>query len=453
MMRTIVATGLMALPAAAYAAPVMLPEPPAGFDTRNNSIPHGTVTRSISYPTRQYNMQRVTVYTPPGYSTAQKYPVIYLLHGIGGNEVAWVTGEGNADNVMDHLYSRQLAKPMIVIMPDGNTDGASDGFAAFGDVLLGDLIPWVERTYSVATDADSRALSGLSMGGGQTFNFGFPNINVFHAIGPYSAAPNTMQPAQTIRDVAALKAAVKLIFISCGSADNLKSNSDRYDTFLDQNTVEHIYYVQQGGAHDKNFWNRSLYHFAQRAFQWTTGGGGSGGSGGGSGGNGAGGRGGTGGRGGSGGAAGAGVAGSGAAAGSTGTGGRGGTTGSGGTTGAAGTTGVAGTTGAAGTTGVAGTTGAAGTTGVAGTTGSAGTTGAAGTTGTAGTTGAAGTTGVAGSGNAGSGPPPGGDDGAGCAGCALAPAWGEASSDGFVFAIASLLAVFGRRRARKRYDP
>ena len=106
---------------------------------------------------------------------------------------------------MDHLYSMQLAKPMIIVMPDGNTDGASDGFAAFGDVLLGDLIPWVERTYSAATDADSRALSGLSMGGGQTFNFGFPNIDVFHYIGPYSAAPNTQQPTQTIKNVAAVK--------------------------------------------------------------------------------------------------------------------------------------------------------------------------------------------------------------------------------------------------------
>ena len=118
-----------------------------------------TVTRSISYETRNYGMQRVSVYTPPGYSTSQRYPVIYLLHGIGGNEVAWVTGEGNVDNVMDHLYSRQLAKPMIVVMPDGNTDGASDGFAAFGDVLLNDLIPWVERTYSVAADADSHTAS------------------------------------------------------------------------------------------------------------------------------------------------------------------------------------------------------------------------------------------------------------------------------------------------------
>ena len=466
MARTSFAAGLLALPTLALAAPVMLPEPPQGFNTRNNSIPHGTVTRSISYPTRNYNMQRVSIYTPPGYSTSQRYPVIYLLHGIGGNEIAWVTGEGNVDHVMDHLYSRQLAKPMIVVMPDGNTDGASDGFAAFGDVLLNDLIPWVERNYSVAADADNRALSGLSMGGGQTFNFGFPNINVFHAIGPYSAAPNTMQPTQTIRDVAALKATVKLIFISCGSADGLKPNSDRYDTFLDQNMVPHIYYVQQGGAHDNNFWNRSLYHFAQRVFADSNSG--TGGAGGGSGGAGGGaaGAGGRGGAGGPGGRGGGGGSTGGSSAGTTGTGGTAagtaGTTGTGGTAaGTAGTMGTGGTAaGTAGTTGTGGTAaGTAGTTGTGGSTtgtggsatGIGGVTGSGGTTvaGTAGTAG--GSAGVQGSGGGGSSGQAGssgqvpGDP----AGCACAVADGSASGS-LLFAVGMTIAALGFRRLRPK---
>ncbi|WP_437479371.1 alpha/beta hydrolase-fold protein [Sorangium sp. So ce1014] len=276
------------LPAAVYASdPAGLPVPPRGFDARDASIPHGKVDVSVSYPTRNYGMRKVSVYTPPGYSTSQKYPVVYLHHGIGGNEVSWLgqgSDEGNADNIMDHLYSKQMAKPMIVVMPSGKMDGGDDfaRFANFGDVLLNDLIPWVEETYSTATDADSRAISGLSMGGGQTFNFGFPNTDVFHYIGPYSAAPNTQQPSQTIKDVAAVKDNVKLIFISCGSTDGLIGNSKNYHDFLDQNNVDHIYQIEPNEGHTKTVWNRSLYNFAQRIFldRDATGGGGSGGGGG-----------------------------------------------------------------------------------------------------------------------------------------------------------------------------
>lgn len=274
------------LPAAVYASdPADLPVPPAGFDVRDPSIPHGKVDVSVSYPTRNYGMRKVTVYTPPEYSTDQKYPVVYLHHGIGGNEVSWIgqgSNEGNADNIMDYLYSKHMAKPMIVVMPSGKMDGGDDfaRFANFGDVLLHDLIPWVERTYSAATDADSRAISGLSMGGGQTFNFGFPNTDVFHYIGPYSAAPNTQQPSQTIRDVAAVKDNVKLIFIACGSADGLIGNSNNYHDFLDENNIDHIYQIEPNEGHTKTVWNRSLYNFAQRIFLdgGATGGGGAGGA-------------------------------------------------------------------------------------------------------------------------------------------------------------------------------
>ncbi len=264
------AVSLVSLPALAQSTdPANLPVPPQGFDARNNDIPHGNVEASLTYPTQQYGNQRVTVYTPPGYSTSELYPVLYLFHGIGGNEVAWIgqgSNEGNADNIMDYLYSQDLAVPMIVVMPNGNTEGAADGFAEFGTVLINDLVPWIEANYSAATDADSRAISGLSMGGGQTFNFGFPNTDLFHYIGPYSAAPNTMQPSQTIPDPEVVRQRVKVIFISCGSTDGLIGNSTMYHDFLDQNGIPHIWQIEQGEGHTKTVWNRSLYNFAQRIF-------------------------------------------------------------------------------------------------------------------------------------------------------------------------------------------
>jgi hypothetical protein len=148
-------------------------------------------------------------------------------------------------------------------------------------VLINDLIPWVEKTYSAATDADSRAISGLSMGGGQTFNFGFTNTDIFHYIGPYSAAPNTRQASQTITNVDTVKQNVKLIFIACGSNDGLIGNSEGYHEFLDAKSIPHIWQIEQGGGHDKTVWNRSLYNFAQRIFQDSpSGNGGAGGAGG-----------------------------------------------------------------------------------------------------------------------------------------------------------------------------
>jgi MYXO-CTERM domain-containing protein len=345
------------MPALAHAAdPAGLPVPPQGFDSKNANIPHGEVDLSVSYPTRNYGMKKVSVYTPPGYSQDKKYPVMYLHHGIGGNEVAWLgqgSNEGNADNVMDYLYSKQMATPMIVVMPNGKMDGADDfvRFANFEDVLLKDLIPWVEMNYSAATDANSRAISGLSMGGGQTFNFGFANTDVFHYIGPYSAAPNTGQPAQIIKDLAKVKSDVKFIFIACGDADGLLSNSKRWHDYLDQQGVTHMYQLEAGGGHDKTVWNRSLYNFAQRIFK-------DGGGGGGTGGGGAGGAGGAG-----GGAAGGGGASSAGAAGS----------GSGGVPGAAGTASTGGSSTSGGAVGTAGSgtvsTGGSGGAGVSGGTG------------------------------------------------------------------------------------
>jgi enterochelin esterase-like enzyme len=257
--------------------PAGLPVPPQGFDSKKTTGEHGKLSATISYPTRNSGQRTVKVYTPPGYSTDVKYPVLYLHHGIGGNESAWTSSsagqaEGNADNIMDYLYTEKKAKPMIVVMPTGKGDGSDDfaRFAAFEDILFNDLIPYIEKTYSVATDRENRAIAGLSMGGGQTFNFGFTHIDKFAYIGPFSAAPNTNQPAQNIKDVAALKRDVKLIFIACGTADGLLGNSKMYHEFLDKNDVPHMYQLEQNGGHDRTVWNRSLYNYAQRLFTGTT---------------------------------------------------------------------------------------------------------------------------------------------------------------------------------------
>jgi hypothetical protein len=173
---------------------------------------------------------------------------------------------------------------MVVVMPNGSMTDPSDfnGFGLFEPVLIEELIPHIESEYSVATDRTARAISGLSMGGGQSFNFGFGHIDVFAWIGPMSAAPNTGNPMQIVKDAAAVKKDVKGIFIICGDADNLITNSERWVDYLTMQQISHVYQVEPGGGHDFNVWKPGLYHFAKMIFSdiVTDPGGGSGGMGG-----------------------------------------------------------------------------------------------------------------------------------------------------------------------------
>jgi enterochelin esterase-like enzyme len=274
---------ISAIPVDAWA---QLAKPPQGFDRRESGVAAGMVT-SITYQTSDYGEQKAQVYTPPGYSTATKYPTLYLLHGLNGTETLWA-GAGAAPAILDNLIAKNEAKPMVVVMPNGSMTDPSDfnGFGLFEPVLIEELIPHIESEYSVATDRFARAISGLSMGGGQSFNFGFGHIDVFAWIGPMSAAPNTGNPMQIVKDAAAVKTDVKGIFIICGDADNLISNSEKWVNYLTMQQIPHVYQVEPGGMHDFNVWKPGLYHFAKMIFSDVVtepgGGGGMGGSTGGS---------------------------------------------------------------------------------------------------------------------------------------------------------------------------
>lgn len=259
---------LLAVPLPTFAqGTANLPVPPTGFDQRKNGAPQGMVA-SITYPTASYGMQRARVYTPPGYSTATKYPTVYLLHGITQTETAWASGGGNANVILDNLIADKLATPMVVVMPNGSMTTPDDfnGFGLFEQVLIKELIPYIESNFSVATGPTNRAIAGLSMGGGQSFNFGFGHPDVFAWIGPFSAAPNTTPAAQTIKDPAVIKRDVKFIFITCGDADSLLSNSANYHNYLTQQNIPHMYQLEPGQMHTFTVWKRGLYNFAQRIF-------------------------------------------------------------------------------------------------------------------------------------------------------------------------------------------
>ena len=248
-----------------------------GFDVLRDSIAHGKID-TITYKSKTVDtLRRTLIYTPPGYSKKNKYPVLYLLHGIGGDEKEWLNG-GKPQVILDNLYAQGKIEPMIVVMPNGRAmknDSAGgnimapdkvQAFATFEKDLLNDLIPFIEKKYSVFTDREHRAIAGLSMGGGQSLNFGLGNLDKFAWIGGFSSAPNTKPPQELIPDVNAAREKIKLLFISCGASDGLLSFSKRTHDYLQQNKVPHIYFIEPGG-HDFKVWKNGLFMFSQLIFK------------------------------------------------------------------------------------------------------------------------------------------------------------------------------------------
>jgi enterochelin esterase-like enzyme len=252
------------------------PAPPPGFDKKRDGIDRGKL-ETVEYDSKTVGVVRkARVYTPTGYSKDKKYPVLYLLHGIGGDENEWPRG-GAPDVILDNLIADKKAVPMVVVMPNGRASKdvtAKSGFgqqgpafAAFEKDLLQDLIPFVEKTYSVKSDRESRALAGLSMGGGQSLNFGLANLDTFAWVGGFSSAPNTKRPADLIKDPAEAAKKLRLLYVACGDKDGLARISEGVHKMLDENKVPHVYRVIPGGQHDFKVWKSDLYYFAQLIFR------------------------------------------------------------------------------------------------------------------------------------------------------------------------------------------
>jgi enterochelin esterase-like enzyme len=149
---------------------------------------------------------------------------------------------------------------------EGNIMAAAPAFATFEQDLLTDLIPFIESKYSTKTDRESRALAGLSMGGGQSLNFGLGNLGTFAWIGGFSSAPNTKPPGQLVPDPAKTARMLKLLWISCGDRDGLIYISQRTHAYLKEQNVPHVWHVDSG-VHDFAVWKNDLYLFAQRIFR------------------------------------------------------------------------------------------------------------------------------------------------------------------------------------------
>ena len=262
----------------------VFPNPPDGFDKAREGIEHGKLER-VDYDSKTVGVKRwMQVYTPAGYDKNKKYPVLYLLHGIGGNEKEEWTKQGVANVILDNLIADKKLEPMILVLPNGNASadpnaggggrgGLGAGFGGWGapfeNDLLKDIIPFVESHYSVKADHENRALAGLSMGGGQSLDFGLAHLDTFAWVGGFSSAPNTRPAAELVPDPAAAIKQLKLLYISCGNKDGLIRISQGVHTYLKENNVPHVWHVDEH-AHDFQHWKKGLYNFSQLLFKPAT---------------------------------------------------------------------------------------------------------------------------------------------------------------------------------------
>ncbi len=255
-----------------------------------NDVPHGTVARRW-YDSPSLGMKRrITIYTPAGYeSSKQKYPVLYLLHGMGGDEEAWIN-LGRTSQILDNLIAQGKARPMIVVMPNGNVvQEAAPGESTLGfrkptmqlpntmdgkyEETFQDIISFVESNYNVITGKQGRAIAGLSMGGFHSLHISRYYPDTFDYIGLFSAAlvPNENVTSKVYENIDAtlqqqMKNGFKLYWIGIGKTDFLYKNNVEFRSKLDEMKFPYVYRESEGG-HTWTNWRTYLSELAPQLFK------------------------------------------------------------------------------------------------------------------------------------------------------------------------------------------
>lgn len=249
--------------------------PPDGYDKVRNDIPHGQLVMTTYHSDATNSTRPVHIYLPPNYSTTKKYPVVYILHGIGGDEGNWTAGWGGCANIVaDNLIADGKISPIILVSPKtcAKKEGDKDdwvGYGRFEDDLLHSLIPWVESHYSTFTDGAHRGLAGFSLGGGMTLNIGCSHFDAFPYLGAFSSAVNSKSPdALFPNDGADAKQKMKLLYISCGDADwtGFFNLNEKLAKYCESNNISHYWQPIVKGNHDfGSVWRPGLWNFLQLA--------------------------------------------------------------------------------------------------------------------------------------------------------------------------------------------
>jgi enterochelin esterase family protein len=262
---------------------IEVPEPGADY-YEARSVPHGDVRQRLYESKVTGAWRRAYVYTPPDYDANVKtrYPVLYLQHGAGENATGW-TKQGRANLILDNLIAAGKAKPMIVVMDTGyatkpgatpvqGATGAPQVPNAFEDVVVTDLIPMIDASYRTLKDRDSRAMAGLSMGGGQTLQITSNHLDLFAWIGSFSAPLRNFDVKTSMNgaliDAASFNKRVRLLWIGAGTGETaIHEAATKLHASLEAAGIKHVVFESAGTAHEWQTWRRSLNDFAPRLFR------------------------------------------------------------------------------------------------------------------------------------------------------------------------------------------
>jgi enterochelin esterase family protein len=255
---------------------------PMFYDLR--PVPHGAVEQRWYDSTSIQAVRRVFVYTPPNYSrSTERYPVLYLFHGAGGDESGW-TENGRAHLILDNLIAEGKMKPLVVVMPYGYAYLPASPLASGNDAmkrqrdlfsrdLREDLIPFVQANYRVQADREHRAIAGLSLGGAQALGIGLTHTDLFSRVAGFSAALGAVTSPQAggldfkalIGDAKTVNGRLSLLWVGCGTEDTLFESNKAFAGLLTSSGVRHTFHVTEG-AHTWQVWRRYLHHVAPLLF-------------------------------------------------------------------------------------------------------------------------------------------------------------------------------------------
>ena len=262
------------------------PDTPTGYARKINGVTYGEITEITYHSETTTKDRKANVLLPPNYDEQQKYPVLYLLHGLDGDHNEWKNG-GRPDYVIGNLLAEGMAKEMIVVMPNvraraNDAGGPSDNhtiahFQAFDNFindLKNDLMPYIKDHYSIAEGRENTAIAGLSMGGRESLYIGISMPETFGYVGAFSPAPGVLPYAtegglfQTENFKLPDEYNGKNFVMIC-TADNdtvVYDNPVQYAKTLEQNGTKSYFFMREGGGHGWDVWRSGLYNFAKRIF-------------------------------------------------------------------------------------------------------------------------------------------------------------------------------------------
>lgn len=250
-------------------------EMPMNATTKRENVDYGELLPIDYYSKATEETRSAFVILPAGYDKSQKYPVMYLLHGIGGTEREWF--QGKPQEVIGNLIAEKTTKPFITVIPnvrarkdDYNTSDvfSMDNINAFNNFiydLSSSLMPYIASNFSVSDKREDTAICGLSMGGMESLNIGFRMLDTFGWIGAFSPAPTLDTKLLVIDDS---ESEPSLVFICNGDSDSVvKKSPNEYHDVLTSRNIEHVWYEYPEGDHNFVVWTHGLYNFVKRVFK------------------------------------------------------------------------------------------------------------------------------------------------------------------------------------------